>query len=206
MSPSLLIWSTVTVAFVHALAPDHWMPFVMIGRARKWTARRLFGITLVSGIGHVGSSILLAMIGLVLGRGLEAIRMAEGRRTEIAGWLLIGFGLAYAVWGLKAAHRHKADGLGGDSVTAWTLVAVFVLGPCEPLIPLIFLASAQTPHGTVLVASIFSAVTIAMMLAQTFLGRTGLSLIRSHALDHYTHAIAGLVIAATGAFVMIAGI
>ncbi len=67
--------------------------------------------------------------------------MAEGKRANIARWLMIGFGVAYAVWGLKAAHRHRSERLHGSSVTTWALIVVFVLGPCEPLIPLIFLAS-----------------------------------------------------------------
>ncbi len=34
-SLSVLLMSTLTIGVVHALAPDHWVPFVSVGRAQK---------------------------------------------------------------------------------------------------------------------------------------------------------------------------
>ena len=136
---------------------------------------------------------------------------AEAHRGEIALWLLIGFGVAYTLWGLKKARDHKHDHielekLKSKTITLWTLFAIFVLGPCEPLIPLMFLATDYGWAGIFLTSLTFSVVTIFMMLAQSMLAYFGIQLIRHDIAERYSHAFAGLVIVLTGAFVMFLGI
>src|SRR3989344_5367290 len=94
----LLLASTFSIAFLHALAPDHWVPFAVIGRAQKWSRPKLLFVTFLSGIGHIGSSILLGSIGILLGFSLSSLKRMESHRGEIALWLLIGFGVAYTIW------------------------------------------------------------------------------------------------------------
>jgi len=200
----ILLFSTVSIGALHPLAPDHWLPFVAIAQARKWRVRRLAFITLVSGLGHVGSSVVLGLLGLALGIGLARVQGIESKRAEVAGLLMIGFGLAYAVWGLKRRHRHHHPW--EPSVTTWTLIAVFVLGPCEPLIPLMFLATAYGWSQIFLLCAAFGVITVAMMLTETWLAFRGAHLIGTHRLGHYEHALAGSMIAVVGAAVVFLGI
>jgi nickel/cobalt exporter len=206
----LLILSTLSIGFLHALAPDHWMPFAVIGKAKKWSKMKLLWITFVSGIGHVGSSILLGCIGILLGFSLSHMKAVESHRSEIGLWLLIGFGVAYTIWGLKKARDYKHEHIDTKdidkrTITMWTLFAVFVLGPCEPLIPLMFLATEYGWAGILMTSLLFSVVTIFMMLAQTLLAYFGIQLIRHDIADRYSHAFAGIVIALTGVFIMVIG-
>jgi len=207
----LLLASTLSIAFLHALAPDHWMPFAVIGKAKKWSKPKLLIVTFISGIGHVGSSIILGGIGILLGLSLSKVKAVESQRGEIALWLLIGFGIAYTIWGLKKARDYKHEHIdphviNSKTVTFWTLFAVFVLGPCEPLIPLMFLATEYGWAGIFMTSLVFSVITIIMMLMQTVLAYYGIQLIRHDIADRYSHAFAGLVIALTGGFVMLIGI
>ena len=56
----LLMWTAATIGFIHTLAgPDHYLPFVMMARARQWSQRKTLWITLLCGIGHVLSSVVL---------------------------------------------------------------------------------------------------------------------------------------------------
>jgi hypothetical protein len=202
--------STLSIAFIHSLAPDHWMPFAVIGKAKKWSVARLSAITAVSGIGHVGSSILLGAVGIMMGFGLSSLKSVESHRSEIGLWLLIGFGVAYTIWGLKKARDYKhehvnIEKLKKKTVTLWTLFAIFVLGPCEPLVPLMFLATEYGWGGIMMTSAVFSAVTIFMMLAQSILAYYGFRLIRHDIAERYSHAFAGLVIALTGGFIMLIG-
>lgn len=201
-----LVVSTLGVAVVHALAPDHWVPFVAIGRAQQWSVKKLVLVTTLAGIGHVGSSVVLGLIGLALGFLLKGIQAFESARGEIAGLILIGFGLAYAVWGLKQARHGHAHLDKSQIVTVWTLIAIFVLGPCEPLIPLMLLAAQHGWAAIWIVSVLFSGATIAMMLGQALLAYLGVRLLATERLEHWTHAIAGLVIALTGLLVMALGI
>lgn len=207
----LLLMSTLSIAFLHSLAPDHWMPFAVIGKAKRWSKMKLLFVTLVSGIGHVGSSIVLGGIGILLGFSLSRLTAIEQQRGEIALWLLIGFGIAYTVWGLKKARNYKhehidASALNSKTITLWTLFAIFVLGPCEPLIPIMFLATEYGWQGIILTSAVFSLVTIFMMLAQTILAHFGIHLIRHDIAERYSHAFAGLVIALTGVFILLLGV
>ena len=207
----ILIVSTVSIAFLHALAPDHWMPFAAIGRAKKWSRAKLLWVTFISGLGHVGSSIAFSVIGILLGFSLSKLKGIEGHRGEIALWLLIGFGIAYMIWGLKKAreehHHHlEEEEIKAKTVAVWTMFAIIVLGPCEPLIPLAFLGYNYGWGGVMIVSAIFSVVTIIMMLVQSALALAGIQLIKAHAVERYSHAFAGLVIALTGVFVMAVGI
>lgn len=204
----LLILSTLSIAFIHSLAPDHWMPFAVIGKAKKWSKTRLSLITLVSGIGHVGSSIVVGAIGIFLGFSLHHLTAVESQRAEIGLWLLIGFGVAYTLWGIKKAKDYKHEHINTEemkskSITLWTLFAVFVLGPCEPLIPLMFLATEYGWAGILTVSFIFSIVTIFMMIVQSLFAYAGIQLIKHDIAERYSHAFAGLVIVLTGAFIML---
>lgn len=206
----VLMMSTLSIAFLHSLAPDHWMPFAVIGKARKWSNLKLVFITFISGIGHVGSSILLGAIGIALGFSLSHLKAVESQRAHIGIMLLIGFGIAYMIWGLKKAveykhehsHTHNID---TKTVTLWTLFAVFVLGPCEPLIPIMFLATEYGWTGIALATATFSFVTIMMMISQTLLAKFGIQLIRHDIAERYSHAMAGFVIALTGGFLLCMG-
>ena len=207
----LLLASTFSIAFLHALAPDHWMPFAVIGKAQGWSKRKLILVTFISGIGHIGSTILLGSIGILLGLNLWRLKGVESQRGEIALWLLIGFGIAYTLWGLKNAHGHKHEDVDTENAklrttTLWALFAIFVLGPCEPLIPLMFLATEYGWTGIFLTTLTFSIITIFMMVIQSLLASIGIQLIKHDIAERYAHVFAGLVIVLTGAFVMLLGI
>lgn len=206
----VLLASTFSIAVLHSFAPDHWMPFAVIGKAKKWSKTRLMVITLIAGIGHVGSSILVGAIGILLGIGVSSLKALESHRGEIGLWLLIGFGTAYTIWGLRKGmeHRHEhvdIENIKSKTVTLWTLFAVFVLGPCEPLVPIMFLATEYGWAGIALTSAVFSLVTILMMMLQTFLAYLGIHLIRHEIAERYSHAFAGLVIVLTGLFIMFIG-
>lgn len=208
---SILLVSTASVAFIHALAPDHWMPFAVLGKSLKWSKAKLFGITFIAGIGHMGISIVFSIIAILLGFSLSKVKNIEGYRSDIALWLLIGFGIAYMVWGIKQARekKHKAiseEVLKTKRIAVWTMFIIVILGPCEPFIPLAFLSYNYGRVGLISVSLIFSIITIMMMLLQSLLAFMGIQFIKNELVERYAHAFAGLVIALTGIFVMFAGI
>ena len=106
------------------------------------------------------------------------------------------------------AHDHQPHGaLGAHShqpsewrtLTPWVLFAVFVLGPCEPLIPLVMVpAAAGSVAGVVVAATVFAATTLLAMLVAVTVGRRGVDLLPLGALERYMHAAAGVVILVSG--------
>jgi len=233
----VLAATAATIGFVHTLTgPDHYLPFIVIGKARNWSLSRTMGITALCGIGHVLGSVVLGLVGIGLGLAVGQLNIIEGVRGDIAAWLLISFGLIYAVWGLRQAlrnrphehvhhhsdgtahthhhshhheHSHVHDGGSGSgrNLTPWALFVIFVLGPCEPLIPILMYPAATSSFaGLLLVATIFAVVTIATMLLMVFLARRGIRLIPMQRIERYTHAIAGAAILGSGLAIRFLGL
>ncbi len=102
MDPLILSLSAAGIAILHtALGPDHYLPFAALGTARRWSLARTLTITAVCGLGHVTASLILAAV--ALGAGSVAMRLTgiTEIRGDIAAWLMVAFGVAYAIYGLK---------------------------------------------------------------------------------------------------------
>jgi sulfite exporter TauE/SafE len=221
-----LLSAAATIGLVHTLlGPDHYLPFVALAKARRWSTGKTAAITALCGLGHVGGSVVLGMVGIAAGITLNRLEFVEGARGEIAAWLLVAFGLTYGTWGVLRAvrnrphthrhihsdgtlhvheHKHQRDHAHlhdqeARGATAWTLFIFFVLGPCEPLIPLLmFPAATHSPAATAAVAAVFGLVTIATMLTVVVLSLYGLHLLPTQKAGRYAHAVAGAVIAMCG--------
>ena len=231
---AVLAGTAATLGVVHTLlGPDHYLPFIVLAKARRWSGAKTGAITALCGVGHVLGSVVLGLVGVAVGMALFRIEAIEQFRGELAAWLLIGFGFAYAVWGLHRAirrrlhhhvHGHEDDGSHAhghghagshahphlserSSVTPWVLFIVFVLGPCEPLIPLLMYPAASNDMATVAaVASIYGLTTVATMLLVVLLAYQGLSRLPLQGLERYSHALAGLAVFASGAAIKLLGI
>ncbi|HHI02108.1 MAG: hypothetical protein DRP51_03620 [Candidatus Zixiibacteriota bacterium] len=200
---TILLITAASIGFFHTLlGPDHYLPFVAISKARDWSQTKTLLLTILCGFGHVFSSIILGLIGVALGTAVTKLEFIESIRGELAAWTLIAFGLVYLIWGLRRAyknkhqHHHHND---KKSLTPWVLFIVFVLGPCEPLIPILMYPAAKSSlSGMILVAGVFSIVTIATMTLIVYLLIGGFKLLKFPSLERYSHALAGFVILLCG--------
>ncbi|HMA53031.1 MAG TPA: sulfite exporter TauE/SafE family protein [Acidobacteriota bacterium] len=104
----MLAGTAATLGLVHTvIGPDHYLPFIVIGRARNWTLRKTLLVSFFAGLGHILSSVVLGFVGIALGLAVAKLQGVESARGGIAAWLLIGFGFAYFVWGMRWAWRGK---------------------------------------------------------------------------------------------------
>jgi nickel/cobalt exporter len=99
-------------------------------------------------------------------------------------------------------HLHVHVQVDTDSVrslTPWALFIVFILGPCEALIPLLmYPASQHSWWGVSLVVVAFAVTTILTMLAIVYLAVRGLERLPLKAAERYTHALAGAALSVCG--------
>ena len=111
MSPqpiTLVILTAAGLGALHTLlGPDHYVPFVMMARAARWSWRKTLIVTFACGLAHVLSSVVLGAIGIVLGMAAAQLEFVESFRGRLAAWTLIGFGLLYFAWGLQHARRRR---------------------------------------------------------------------------------------------------
>lgn len=237
MRPELtvLLGTAVSIGFFHTLlGVDHYLPFIVMSKARKWSLRKTTAITLACGVGHVLSSVLLGLGGIALGTMVFKLEKIESVRGELAGWLLLIFGLAYLVWGARMAirnrphththphmqddehthehdhhdqHMHVHTAQGKATITPWILFTIFVFGPCEPLIPVLMYPAAQgSIFDVVLVTAAFSFATIGTMLTMVLALSFGLMKVPIGHFQRYSHAVAGLMIFLCGAAMTFLGI
>jgi sulfite exporter TauE/SafE len=102
-----LLLTAIAISFLHTLAgPDHYLPFIALSKSRRWSLARTLFWTLVCGSGHVLGSVLLGLGGAALGWSVSKIDGLEQTRGHLAGWMLLGFGALYAIWGFVRARRN----------------------------------------------------------------------------------------------------
>jgi nickel/cobalt exporter len=97
-------------------------------------------------------------------------------------------------------HVHiQVDTDSARSLTPWALFIVFILGPCEALIPLLMYPAAQHSWwGIALVVVAFAITTILTMLAIVYVAVRGLERLPLKAAERYTHALAGAALSICG--------
>ena len=227
--------TAASVGFLHTIAgPDHYIPFIAMAKARSWSVFKTTWITFLCGAGHIMSSVVLGIIGVSLGLAAKKLSIIESIRGEIATWILIGFGLIYFIWGLRQVYKNKShahchahpagfthehlhshveehthvhEENSKANITPWILFTIFVLGPCEPLIPIIMYPAAKgNIIGTVLVTLIFGGVTILLMLGIVLVSFLGISLLPLKKVERYTHALAGASILCCGLAIKFLGL
>lgn len=219
--------SAATLGLIHTLlGPDHYLPFIVLSKARNWSQKKTMWITFIAGLGHVSGSVILGVIGIAMGISLSKLEAFEANRGSLVGWMLIAFGVLYTAYGVYkyfkgGAHMHLPNFLRPKSLrnkhmhldmqeleeedttgklTPWILFLIFVFGPCEVLIPmLIFPASEHSALGVGLVALVFGIATIGTMLTVVYLGYRGFSFVRLKGREYQFHLLAGLVILIAGA-------
>jgi len=230
----ILLATAALVAFMHTiLGPDHYLVFTAMGKARAWSLAKTLRITLYCGLGHVLSSVIIGTVGIVAGAQLAAVVEIEGLRGSLAGWALLAFGLMYFAWGLKQAgrsrrhshlhihqdvvhdhehdhhtgHSHVHDVASKRSITPWAMFIIFVLGPCEALIPLFMYPAAQQSTALIaVVAIVFSVITVLTMLACVAATTIGLEKLRLPTTGRYAQAVAGASVFACGTAITFIGL
>ncbi|HKI85625.1 MAG TPA: hypothetical protein VKA53_02655 [Thermoanaerobaculia bacterium] len=200
-----LIISGISLGSMHTLAPDHWVPFAAVARARNWSTWRTVRLTILCGFGHVTASVALGLVGLFA--GVEMIQAFGHRIEAVAGILLIAFGIIYAIWGLRrkaGEHLHGHSHANYDhvhdpsKVSAWSLFLLFSADPCVAVIPLLFAAAPLGAMRTTGVVATYEIATIATMVGLVIPARAGAKLLRFHWVEHYGDVAAGALIALVG--------
>jgi sulfite exporter TauE/SafE len=229
----LLLITASSIGFFHTLlGPDHYLPFIVLSKSRNWSLTKTVLITITCGLGHVASSILLGAIGIGFGVAVSQLELIESVRGDWAAWAFIILGLGYLIWALwrlsqnkhakhlhvhgHLMHSHEHDEAhlqNGEhthekdkkvKLTPWLLFLAFVLGPCEPLIPLLMYPAAKASiMGVIAVTSVFTIVTLSTMLAIVLAANYGISFIKMEKLEKYTHSIAGATITLSGVLILL---
>jgi putative Mn2+ efflux pump MntP len=101
-----------TVAFLHSILPDHWVPLAVIARTQRWSISHVARISFLASVGHVVTSLIIA--GIIGAIGLQFRSAFETQQGHIVGVILIVTGIAFLLWSLTG-HGGHSHGPGGHS-------------------------------------------------------------------------------------------
>jgi sulfite exporter TauE/SafE len=142
------------------------------------------------------------------------LKVVGERMEAIAGILLIAFGLAYAVYGLRRTagthvhghhHAHYDHVHEPGKMTPWALFVLFSADPCVAVIPILFAAAPLGALRTAAVVGAYELATIGTMVALVLPAAAAAKKVTGRWVEHYGDAAAGGIIAAVGVLVATLG-
>ena len=193
-----LITGSLVLSVLHALIPNHWLPVLAVSRKENWTIAETTSITLLSGLAHALSTVL---IGLVIGLlGVQLAEHVDHFTHLIAPVILIGLGIFY----IYQHHRHKHFTLesGGTRMSKNRIILGLVIAmffsPCFEIEAYFLMAGAHGWYQVVILAVIYTVVTVSGMVIWIRLAYKGVFRLNWHTLEHNAGIITGATLVITG--------
>jgi hypothetical protein len=206
------------VAFLHGALPNHWLPFVLVGRRQGWDARKTLAITAFAGLCH-------AVITMLLGLIVVATGMAIGDRLGpvlpyVAGAILMALGLYYLARNARGGgHLHlpflgrlaPAYGPDGELETpalsdrsaVLGLIAILALSPCEAFVPVYLSGLRFGWAGFGALSLVLTGAAVASMTGLTGLSLAGVRRLGLKGAERYEGALLGAALVLLGVLVIL---
>lgn len=222
-----------TVAFFHAALPTHWLPFVLVARARGWSRMRTILATLCAGLGHVTLTSLLGVAIAWFGFGLSEW-VGKAFPWLIGGFLaLVGTYYLWRQWRGRGichhhalgGHHHASDACGheaehshweeelqesplmssrtGDWTAMGGLFVMLTLSPCEGFLPIYLSGVKFGWRGFALLTAILAVGALAGMTLFTWLTLVGLDRVKVRWLERREAGLVGVMFIVLGVLVVL---
>lgn len=221
-----------TVAFFHAAIPTHWLPFVLVARARGWSKGRTLAVSAFAGLGHVA---LTSLLGLAIAwLGFQADEHMGELFPLIGGGVLFAIALWYfwrqfrggvlhhhapggthrpsASCGHRHGQSHYEEELQGTKLLSsragdWAAISglftMLTLSPCEGFLP-VYLSGVQYGwHGFFVLSGILAVATLAGMMLFTWLTLLGFARLPVQKLERYEAGLLGCIFAVLGVLMLL---
>lgn len=196
---------SLILSTIHALIPNHWLPLIAVGKTEKWTKSQTLWATVITGVAHTLSTIMIGVIVGLIGYKLSA-KYASISET-IAPAILIALGLAYVLLDMRKHHHHHefeevaAQAKSGRSRRIAILTSLSIamfLTPCFEIEAYYFQAGTIGWAGIFIVSAVYLFITVAIMLLLVSLGLKGTGKLKSSFLEHHEKKITGIVLVLLG--------
>ncbi len=221
-----------TVAFFHAAIPTHWLPFVLVSRARGWPRGKTLAVVAFAGLGHV---LVTSALGFVIAWFGFKLNEEAGRLFAwVAGGILFTIGLFYFWRQLRGgvlhhhapgSHHHAGEHCGHDKERShwdeevkdsglvstragdWAAISglflMLTLSPCEGFLP-VYLSGVQFGwRGFALLSLILAAGALTGMLVFTALTLAGFEKFQVKKFERYEAGLLGAIFCALGLVVVL---
>lgn len=201
-----LLGGGLTAAFLHAALPTHWLPFVLVSRAQRWSIARMLGAVVAAGLAHIATTALAGS--LIVMAGLALNQWVAGILPHLSAALLFIFGAFY----LARASLKRPQLVSGpqteltepgvsDRAAFWGLVVILAISPGEVLLPIYLSAADEGLAALGLLTLCFAVGTLAGMIVLSLIAHASASLLKLERWARYEGAILGVALIILGLLV-----
>ncbi|MEO7597636.1 MAG: hypothetical protein ABIV50_01805 [Opitutus sp.] len=222
-----------TVAFFHAALPTHWLPFVLVARARSWSRAKTLAVAVFAGIGHVA---LTSLLGLAIAWfGFQLDEKLGTAFPWMAGGALVAMGIYYIGRQLTGRgichhavpgghhrpnescsteeeeshfeHELKDSELISERRTDWAAIGglflMLTLSPCEGFLPVYLSGVKFGWYGFFVLSAILAIGALAGMMLFTWLALIGLQRFKLSAFERWEAGLLGGLFCVLGLLVIV---
>lgn len=193
-----LIAGSLTLSVLHALIPNHWLPVLAIARKENWSVNKATKVTLIAGLAHALSTVL---IGFIIGvAGIQLAANLNYFTAYIAPSVLIALGVffIYQHHTHKHFHLHRHKEIVSDKKVIVSLVVAMFFSPCFEIEAYFLMAGARGLWLVSLIALLYTVVTVGGMDIWVSITYRGLLKLNWHTLEHNAGIITGITLVLTG--------
>lgn len=222
----------LAVAFFHAAIPTHWLPFVLVAKARHWGRARALAVVAFAGLGHVLVTSALGLVIAWFGFQLDE-RVGRWFPWAAAGILFLlgafyfwrqarggvlhhhalgGHHVADEHCGHDHEHTHLEEEVqesvlvsprSGDAAAIGGLFLLLTLSPCEGFLPIYLSGVRFGWSGFAVLSTILAVGALGGMMVFSWLALIGAEKFPTRAFEKYEAAILGTVFCVLGVAVLV---
>jgi hypothetical protein len=190
--------ATILLALIHGSIPNHWLPFIALSRAEKWSTKKLIMIISIGAIFHSLSTAILGFFISYFGYYISSISQLE---KILPTFFMVFLGMIYLIIDHQ---EHYNDPLKKKSINPIFSVMLLYLGmffsPCLEIEAIYFSMGRYGLTSFVLISLIYTIITLVSMLTFSYLAYKGLLKYFPKILEKYEKRMIGLVLIILGIF------
>lgn len=194
-----IIIGSLLISLLHAVIPNHWLPVLAIGKKEGWSLAETSRVTVLAGMAHVVSTIL---IGLLLGLiGSELTDHLKHFTHYIAPAVLILLGFYFIRQHYSHHHFNVQQRQFKRKTKSAIIVALVIsmfLSPCMEIEGYFLLAGTKSWYLLMAIAATYAIISIAGMLIWIRIVYKGLLKLNWHKWEHNAGIVTGLILILTG--------
>lgn len=193
-----LLTGSLVLSILHGIIPNHWLPVLAIGRKEQWSLSETSRVTLIAGLAHATSTVLIGVVLAFIGASLSDV--VENFTAYISPGLLIILGAFYIYQHSRHHHfhMHGHPEQVSKSKLIVSLASAMFFSPCFEIEAYFLVAGTMSWWTVLLLAILYTVVTVGGMVIWVRFAYRGLHLMNWHSLEHNAGIITGVILVLTG--------
>lgn len=199
-----ILLGSLALSIIHALIPNHWMPLIAIGKTENWSRSETLRATVITGVAHTLSIILIGIVVGLFGYKFAATYVEAAK--IIAPLVLLVLGIIYLLAELDSSrkHHHHHHHVETANLAAkrsqFQILAVLGTGmffsPCIEIEAYYFSAGTIGWVGILVVSAVYLLVTVLGMVLLVDFGMKGVNALEEklHFFEDHEQGLTGAVL------------